>query len=119
MGGRGSHSKRSGGTGAGRVKEVINDKLIVSDTESKKKMSKFGIKVQEDFIDYIKRQTNIDLTKARDTMFDTRKYFNIDVRNLGKNDLRIVQTFIDKYPGGYKVKIEPGGAYRKTIFVSR
>ena len=76
-------------------------------------------KVQESYIDYIKKQTNIDLSKARDTYFDNQKGFNIDERDLGKNDLWVIKSLQRQYPGGYDVQFIQNGATRIYIQVSR
>lgn len=87
--------------------------------ESKEKMATSGAKVQENFIEYVQKQTGVNLASARDTQFDTRSYFNIDTRQLGNNDLRTVQSLMRQYDGGYDVTIADNGAHRKAIYVKR
>ena len=87
--------------------------------ESQKKMATSGAKVQQSFIEYVQKQTGVNLSSARDTQFDTKSYFNVDTRKLGSNALREVQSLIRQYDGGYDVTIADNGAYRKSIFVKR
>lgn len=125
MGGRGGSS----GIVAGATKSRFqNAKMNVgggpseaqaSKTESEKKMATSGAKVQENFIEYVQKQTGVNLASARDTQFDTRSYFNIDTRQLGNNDLRTVQSLMRQYDGGYDVTITDNGAHRKAIYVKR
>ena len=125
MGGRGGSS----GIVAGATKSRFqNAKMNVgggsseaqaSKAEAEKKMATSGAKVQENFIEYVQKQTGVNLEKARDTQFDTRSYFNIDTRELGHNDLRTVQSLMRQYDGGYDVTITDNGAYRKAIYVKR
>ena len=90
-----------------------------STQESQKKMATSGAKVQQSFIEYVQKQTGVNLSSARDTQFDTRNYFNVDTRKLGNNGLRTVQSLIRQYDGGYDVVISDNGAYRKAIYVKR
>lgn len=98
---------------------MVYNKELTDQHERNKKMPCYGSKVQDNFIKYIKTQINVDLEKARDTEFDTRKYFNIDLRKIGYNDYRKFQVLLSKYNGGYEVDITDNGQYRKAIFVKR
>ena len=93
---------------------------IVKKSPKNTKTPTTGAKVQQDFIEYVKEQTNVNLTSARDTYFDTRSYFNIDTRKLDHNDLSRVQSLLMRgYDGGFDVTIMDNGAYRKAIYVKR
>lgn len=85
----------------------------------KKEPARSGAAVQLDYIDYVKKQTNVDLSKARDTEFDTRRYFNIDTRDISRNDLATVRRLAQQYPGDFEVSFESNGAHRLAIFVKR
>lgn len=124
MGGRGSSSGVKVATPKSRfsnakTKESGSSLASASAQESQKKMATSGAKVQQSFIEYVQKQTGVDLSSARDTQFDTRSYFNVDTRNLGSNELRAVQSLIRQYDGGYDVTIADNGANRKAIFVRR
>ncbi len=77
-----------------------------------------GKKVQKDYIDYVKKLTNIDLEKARDTYFDDVNGFNIDTRELKPNELRDLQSLAGKR-GGFDVSLAHNGANRLYIRVTR
>ena len=124
MGGRGSSSGVKVATPKSRfsnakTKESGSSLASTSAQESQKKMATSGAKVQQSFIEYVQKQTGVNLSSARDTQFDTRSYFNVDTRNLGSNELRAVQSLIRQYDGGYDVTIADNGAYRKAIYVKR
>ena len=76
-----------------------------------------GAKVQSAYINYVKKQVNVDLSKARDTEFDNRNGFNIDTRKLGRNDLNAVKNLARKKYGSFDVRFEDNGAYRVYIRV--
>lgn len=86
------------------------------------KLPTSGAKVQDEYMSFVKEQTGIDLSAARDTMFDTRKVFNIDVRQLGRTEtegkmnLRKVQNM--KTSKFFDVDISENGRYRYAIRVS-
>ena len=93
MGGRGSAGgvaavsapKKAGGIESllENMKSLDNygsEKLQKEDLS--KKLPTYGDKVQSSYIDYVKKQTGIDLTPVRDTYFDNRKGFNIDTSKL-------------------------------------
>lgn len=84
-----------------------------------KKLPAFGDKVQNSYIDYVKKQTGIDLTPARDTYFDNRKGFNIDTSKLSPSVLSTIKRLAQTYPGGYEVRFAPNGATRLYIAVER
>lgn len=105
---KGSRKGKSSGGGAG-----------LADEESKKKLPSVGKKVHDAFIDYVKKQINLDLSKARDTQFDNRNGFNIDTRKLSRNDLANLKNLTNKYPGGYQVNIMSNGVNRQYIQVKR
>lgn len=124
MGGRGSSSGVKFATQKSRfsnskMKESGSSLASASAQESQKKMVTSGAKVQQSFIEYVQKQTGVNLSSARDTQFDTRSYFNVDTRKLGINGLRAVQSLIRRYDGGYDVTIDDNGANRKAIFVRR
>ena len=124
MGGRGSTSGVKVATPKSRfsnakMKESGSSLASASAQESQKKMATSGAKVQQSFIEYVQKQTGVNLSSARDTEFDTRSYFNVDTRKLGRNGLREVESLIRQYDGGYDVAIADNGAYRKAIFVKR
>ena len=93
------------------------------------KLPNSGPKLQQAFIDYIKYQTGIDLEKARDPYFDTRRYFNIDFRNVeyampggtvrGMTAWHQVLSFVSKYDGGFDIDTSENGPYRIAVFVSK
>lgn len=87
--------------------------------ENRKKYPMYGDKTQQGYIDYVKKQTNIDLTPARDTYYDNRKGFNIDTRKLKPGDLNEIKRLAQRYPGGYEVSFEDNGATRVYIAVRR
>lgn len=130
MGGRGAKSgletqteKRKGGS----IKDLLNNmkKLDNYDLEKRekeelqKKLPVYGEKVQQAYIDYVKKQTDIDLTPARDTYFDNRKGFNIDTRALKPWQLSEIKKLSQKYPAGYEVEFYQNGATRVLIRVKR
>ena len=119
MGGRGGSSGFTRRGERNETKAQQNNYKEIALDESHKKLSTSGSAVQQSFIDYVKRQTNINLGKARDPMFDTRRYFNIDTHDLGKNDLSTVKNLVRQYSGGYDVSFETNGAHRVAIFVKR
>lgn len=86
------------------------------------KLPTSGAKVQDEYMSFVKEQTGIDLSAARDTMFDTRKMFNIDVRKLGRTEtdgetnLRKIQAM--KTSKFFDVDISENGRYRYAIRVS-
>lgn len=104
--------------GAGEFRDGVNA-YDESQKESAKKLPTYGDKVQQGFIGYVKKQTGIDLTPARDTYFDNKKGFNIDTRKLKPNQLNEIKRLVQKYPGGYKAEFGLNGAYRVRIGVSR
>ena len=78
-----------------------------------------GTALQSNYIEYVKKQTGVDLSKARDTQFDTKQYFNIDTRDISRNDLATVKRLAQQYPGNYDVSFEDNGANRIAIRVKR
>lgn len=146
MGGRGSSSGKGGGGGKSANNDTTPKSLFgkkkTEQTQSKKqdlrfselkaaelsKMPKTGNKVQSAYIDTIKHFTGVDLAQARDTKFDTRRYFNIDVRNISKEKSltskeqaleKIKQLSSSIYVNkNFDVNIQSNGAYRYAIFVS-
>jgi hypothetical protein len=87
--------------------------------ETQRKLPTYGDKVQSAYIEYVKKQTGIDLTPARDTYFDNRKGFNIDTRALSPSDLNQIKRLAKTYPGGYDVRFAENGATRLYIAVER
>lgn len=75
--------------------------------------------MQESYIDYVKRQINIDLSKARDTQFDNRNGFNIDTRKLTPSQMNALKKLNQQYPGGYEAAFMANGANRLYIRVRR
>lgn len=82
------------------------------------KMPKYGTKVQNSFIGYVKHMTNIDLEKSRDTYFDDRKGFNIDTKKISKNNLNTVKQVVNRYDSGYDVNFSDNGPNRIKILVT-
>lgn len=92
------------------------------------KMPKTGDKVKSAYIDTVKHYTGIDLAQARDTRFDKRGYFNIDIRNISKEKSltsqeqtleKIKQLSSSIYVNkNFDVNIQSNGVYRYAIFVS-
>jgi hypothetical protein len=125
MGGRGTSSGVKSKTQqksrfqSAKPKENSSSMASASTQEAQKKMATSGTKVQQSFIEYVQKQTGVNLSSARDTQFDTRSYFNVDTRKLGSNGLRTVQSLIRQYDGGYDVTISDNGANRKAIYVKR
>ena len=78
-----------------------------------------GTKVQQEYIDFVKKQLNIDLEKARDTYFDNKRYFNIDTREISRSDLAAIKRLAQTTPGGFEVSFQENGAYRLAVIVKR
>lgn len=128
MGGRGASGNESTKTRkAGSIKELLSNMKQLDDYGSqkaeaddlKKKLPMYGEKVQLAYIDYVKNQLGIDLSKARDTYFDNRKGFNIDTSKLNPSELNQVKRLAQTYPSGYEVRFSANGATRLYIAVSR
>lgn len=83
-----------------------------------KSLPKSGPKLHNEFIDYVKDQIGLDLTPVRDTMFDNRKSFNIDTREIASDKLRELKNLASR-SNSYKVNILDNGANRLAIYVSR
>lgn len=103
----------------GRSSGGLGNQEKVATQESQRKMPSTGPKVQQAFIDYVKRQTKVDLGNARDTQFDNRAGFNIDTRQLTRNELFNVKSLLQRYSGGYDAEFTANGAYREYIRVKR
>lgn len=120
MGGRGGSS----GIAAKNVKPTKSNKsntdLSFFDKQKSElsKMPKYGTKVQNSFIGYVKHMTNIDLEKSRDTYFDDRKGFNVDTKKISRNNLNTVKQVVEKYDSGYDVKFSDNGPNRIKISVT-
>lgn len=130
MGGRGASSGISGTPGtrkAGNVKSLLQNMKSLDNygyeknekDDMQKKLPTYGGKVQSAYIEYVKKQTGIDLTPARDTYFDNRKGFNIDTRALSPSDLSQIKRLAKTYPSGYDVRFAENGATRLYIAVER
>lgn len=91
-----------------------NEKVDIS-----KKLPTYGDKVQRSYIEYVKKQTNIDLTPARDTYLDNRKGFNVDTSKLSPSAVNSIKRLAQTYPGGYNVHFSENGATRLYIGVER
>ena len=130
MGGRGSAGgvaavsapKKAGGIESllENMKSLDNygsEKLQKEDLS--KKLPTYGDKVQISYIDYVKKQTGIDLTPVRVTYFDNRKGFNIDTSKLSPSALSTIKRLAKTYPGGYEVRFSANGATRLYIAVER
>ena len=130
MGGRGS----AGGVAdisvpkkAGSIKSLLQNMKTLDNYGSEKlqkedlakKLPRYGDKVQSSYIDYVKKQTGINLSPARDTYFDNRKGFNIDTRKLSPSAVNQIKRLAQEYPGGYEVRFSPNGATRLYIGVER
>lgn len=129
MGGRGS---AGGGTVSapqktGNVKSLLENMKSLDNYGSEKlqmedlgkKLPTYGDKTQNAYIDYVKKQTGIDLTPARDPYFDNRKGFNIDTRRLTPSALDTIKRLAQTYPGGYDVRFSINGATRLYVSVER
>ena len=114
MGGRGGSSSIQ----AQSLNSITKEK-IANKAEIEKKLPSVGGEVQESYIDYVKRQTNIDLSKARDTQFDNRNGFNIDTRKLTPSQMNALKKLNQQYPGGYEAAFMANGANRLYIRVRR
>ena len=97
-----------------------------AETEKKakpKKMATYGKKVKSDFIDYVKKQVGVDLTKAIDTYYEehfpSQKAFTIDTALMSKNDLFKVKTLARQNPGKFDVRLEENGVTQIQIRVAR
>lgn len=132
MGGRGGSSTLSQKAAepkrkAGSIKDLIANMNKLDDykeqkiqkEELEKKLPTYGEKVQLAYIDYVKKQTEIDLAPARDTYFDNRKGFNIDTSKLKPGQLNEIKRLAQKYPGGYEVRFLDNGVTRLYIGVER
>lgn len=117
MGGRGGNS---GITAKSSKPTKSNSDLSFFDKQKSElsKMPKYGTKVQNSFIGYVKHMTNIDLEKARDTYFDDRKGFNIDTKKISKNNLNTVKQVVNRYDSGYDVNFSDNGPNRIKILVT-
>lgn len=119
MGGRGSKSSETPPK-ISRFKNSENQtKKKKAEEETSKKLPAQGNKVQAAYIDYVKKQINIDLTPARDTQFDNRKGFNIDTRAIKPTELSSIIRLAQTYPGGYNVQFLENGYHRLYIQVER
>lgn len=121
MGGRGS-------AGMNAAPNVIKNKVtskFSGTTNSKKertaKLPTVGPKVQAEYIDYVKKQIGIDLSKVRDTRFDDRNGFNIDTSQLTPSQHRALKNLTAKYQNKseYDVQFMNNGAHREYIRVRR
>lgn len=112
---------------AGSVKSLLENMKSLDNYGSEKlqkedlakKLPRYGDKVQISYIDYVKKQTGINLSPARDTYFDNRKGFNIDTRKLSPSAVNQIKRLAQEYPGGYEVRFSPNGATRLYIGVER
>lgn len=119
MGGRGSKSSETPPK-TSRFKNSENQiEKKKAEEETSKNLPTYGNKVQAAYIDYVKKQTNIDLTQAKDTQFDDRKGFNIDTRALKPTELSRIIRLAQTYPGGYNVQFLENGYHRLYIQVER
>lgn len=130
MGGRGASSGLQGEPTArktDRVKSLLQNRQPRDNygyeknekEETQRKLPTYGDKVQSAYIEYVKKQTGIDLTPARDTYFDNRKGFNVDIRAISPPDLAQIKRLAKTYPGGYGVSFSANGATRLYIAVER
>ena len=78
-----------------------------------------GTKVQLGYIEYVAKQTGIDLNAARDPQFDNRRAFNIDTQKIGRTELATVRRLAQQYPGDYDVQFMANGAHRLAVFVKK
>lgn len=85
-----------------------------------------GKVVQQDVINAFKYLLNVDLSKARDTQFDTRSMFNVDTREMGRGDMEEIRRYLARSNGivtnanrvgYYEVQLVENGAYRIGIQV--
>ncbi len=112
---------------AGSVKSLLENMKSLDNYGSEKlqkedllkKLPTYGDKVQNSYIDYVKKQTGIDLAPARDTYFDNRKGFNVDTSKLSPSALSTIKRLAQTYPGGYEVRFAANGAARLYIAVER
>lgn len=123
MGGRGGSSgvaAKSGKPAKPAKSNKSNTDLSFFDKQKSElsKMPKYGTKVQNSFIGYVKHMTNIDLGKSRDTYFDDRKGFNVDTKKISRNTLNTVKQVVEKYDSGYDVKFSDNGPNRIKISVT-
>lgn len=108
MGGRGASSKVT--------KAAVTASPFAGGEKLKVETPKAGKKLtqHEEITEYIKKQTNIDVTKARENRFDKRYGFNIDSTLLSKSEFNTIKELASKY-GGKKISIETNGATRYFI----
>lgn len=99
--------------------------LLMGQTQRAAATQPFKSRVQSDYVNYVREQIGVDLGQARDTQFDTRRYFNIDVRDLGGGNvetgnlrLRQLRT-LNSRSSTYDVQVEPNGQYRYAISVKK
>ena len=126
-GGAGGVAAVSAPKKAGSIKSLLENMKSLDNYGSEKlqkedlakKLPTYGDKVQSSYIDYVKKQTGIDLTPARDTYFDNRKGFNIDTSKLSPSALSKIKRLAQTYPGGYEVHFASNGAARLYIAVER
>lgn len=108
MGGRGASSKvTKAAVTAGSEKLKVETPKV--ETPKKAKLTQ-----HEEITEYIKKQLNIDVTKARENMFDKRNGFNIDSRLLSGNEFNAIKELARSY-GGKKISVETNGANRYFI----
>ena len=120
MGGRGGSSGVAAKSANPPKSNKSNTDLSFFDKQKSElsKMPKYGTKVQNSFIGYVKHMTNIDLEKSRDTYFDDRKGFNVDTKKISRNTLNTVKQVVEKYDSGYDVKFTDNGPNRIKILVA-
>lgn len=108
-----------GKSGDKRTKSVSSQNYTPQ--QQQKKLPATGAKTQQDFINHVKNQIKVDLSKARDTQFDDKKGFNINTSKLSRNDLYSLQNYLNKFNGknGFDAQIDDNGANRLYIRVKR
>ena len=112
-----------GNRGGKRKIEIKQSRFKKSEPKQEPKVFKetYGGKVQQNFIDYVKRMINVDLTKARDTMFDDRKGFNIDKSLMNKTDYQnflYLLNDLKKEKSNFNVQYLENGVTRYYIKVT-
>lgn len=113
-------------------KETTSERLAKAKQEAQKyrekqKIEKSAEPVKKDtarqtgVIDYISKQTGVDLNKYRDNItrnFDNRSGINVDWNSMPKSDRQKVLDLANRYGGG-QYSVEDNGAWMKFIRIKK
>lgn len=102
-----------------RFSEIKEQKSVVEPQKKHGRLPMTGEKVQSEYIDYVKKQISVDLSKARDKTFDDKNGFNIDTRKLTRPQYAELQRLAQRNTGDYDVQLMSNGANRIYVRVKR